>query len=159
MSILVFDEEPETLLVESTQAELLVFDDETTLQEVPGGTDTDFLLFDVEAPIIEEATADPDFLVIDGQPTTYTENLNGLEDFLVFSAPPGPPGVAPGTYVHRQDTPSAEWHVPHMMNRKPVATLFLDEDPSEPVWTDLTYSDDNNLLVTWPSPVTGWVYL
>jgi hypothetical protein len=72
--------------------------------------------------------------------------------------PPGPPGPAGVGYVHRQDTPAAEWRIEHDLGRNTVPVLVLDEDPTQPVYTDVTLLDPNTCLVTWPAPVSGYAY-
>lgn len=70
----------------------------------------------------------------------------------------GPPGPAGGEYVHHQLVPAATWTVQHQLETCPAMVLFLDEDPFERIYTDVTYPDLNTAIVEWPTPVTGTAY-
>jgi hypothetical protein len=76
----------------------------------------------------------------------------------VDGAPPsGGGGIS--TFVHHQINPGATWSIVHNLGTKPSVVLFLDEDLTESVFTDLSYPDTSTLVVEWPSPQTGWAYL
>lgn len=77
----------------------------------------------------------------------------------VVTGPPGAPSAASGTFHYTQSSPASVWSVQHNLNRKPDVTLFLDSDPDTPVWTDIEYPDDNNLVIILPDPATGQAYM
>lgn len=77
-----------------------------------------------------------------------------------------PSGIGPGTgigisahFAHYQATPAASWMITHNLGRKPPVALFLDSDPDTVVHTDVYHPDLNTVLIEWPSPESGWVYL
>jgi hypothetical protein len=61
-------------------------------------------------------------------------------------------GVA---FEFRQNTPSATWTINHGLGAKPPIAIYLDSDPTQPVVPDLTYTTDNQIVVTWDTAVTG----
>lgn len=67
-------------------------------------------------------------------------------------------GIKASRLLHYQATPAAEWTFTHNLASKPAVLLFLDSDPTEPVFTDVTYPDLSTITVSWPVPVAGWVY-
>lgn len=76
------------------------------------------------------------------------------------AGPAGPAGAPGGAvYTFTQATPAAQWTIPHNLGRRPPIVLRLASDPQEPVYTDVTYVDENTALVTWPSPESGWADL
>ncbi len=68
-------------------------------------------------------------------------------------------GGAPVIYIHEQTTPAATWTIEHGLGSRPDLLLFLDSFPDEPVFTDVTYPDENTAVVEWPSEETGKVYI
>lgn len=58
-------------------------------------------------------------------------------------------------FVHLQPTPAATWTITHNLGAKPDFRLFTDADLTRPVFTDITYPDDNTAVVTWPSAESG----
>lgn len=72
---------------------------------------------------------------------------------LPVRGPPGPPGTS---YVHEQTAPSASWLVQHNLQRYPAVVLLVS---GEYVTTDITYLDENALVLTFPQPVAGFAYL
>jgi len=72
--------------------------------------------------------------------------------------PPGPPGPV-GFYTHVQTNPAAEWPINHNLGARAMPTLILASNPSEPVFTDVVFVDENSLLVQWTQPETGWAYI
>lgn len=71
----------------------------------------------------------------------------------------GPQGSAGSSYTHTQAAPASVWTITHSLGKYPMPTILLDDDPSQPVWTDIEYTDANTLVLTFPSPVTGHAYL
>lgn len=69
----------------------------------------------------------------------------------------GPAGGA--SMKWRQDVPAATWTIVHNFDSRPAVVLVLDDDPTEPVHTDVSYPDGNTVVIEWPSPVTGWAEL
>lgn len=70
----------------------------------------------------------------------------------------GPPGITGGAFVHTQSEAAAQWTVTHNLNKKPTVVVLLTGE-SVPVTTDVTYVDNNSLLLDFPSPVTGSVHI
>jgi hypothetical protein len=62
-------------------------------------------------------------------------------------------------FVHQQSAPAASWPITHGLGKFPSVVLVLDSDPTEAVYTDVQYTDENNLTVVWPSPESGKAYL
>lgn len=62
-------------------------------------------------------------------------------------------------YVHVQTAPAASWPVTHNRGARPPVVLFLDSAPEEPVFADVTYVDDDHVLIELPSPETGKAYI
>lgn len=95
----------------------------------------------VEAPTIPSITPDT---APNGEPQVVVPVVG----------PAGPPG---SSYSHQQTIPAATWTVQHNLHRKPAVVLFLDENPAEPVYTDVTYPDADTVVIEWPTAVAGWV--
>lgn len=74
--------------------------------------------------------------------------------------PQGDPGADanPPIAVHFTN-PAAQWTVTHNRNSRPDVVLVEDSDPNTPVITDVEYPDLNTVIITWPAPTTGWVYI
>lgn len=72
------------------------------------------------------------------------------------AGPAGPPG---STYTYSRSTPASTWAITHNLGTFPVPTVLLDDAPTRPVWTDVEYPDANTLILTFPTPVTGRIYL
>lgn len=75
------------------------------------------------------------------------------------STVPGPPGPPGDTYSFQQVAPAATWTIEHNLGTKPPVALFLDEDPHVPVHTDVSYPDNNTIVIEWPSPESGWAFM
>lgn len=58
-------------------------------------------------------------------------------------------------YTHLEPSPAAVWNVTHNlgMYREPV--IFLDDNPTVPVWTDLVFPDNNHTTIIFDAPVSG----
>lgn len=81
-----------------------------------------------------------------------------VEDTDVTGPPPviaGPPGPA-RSYQHVQGVPAATWMVQHDLGIFVTPTLRLSDAPEEPVFADVRFLDDNNVMIEWPEPVAGW---
>jgi len=78
---------------------------------------------------------------------------------VIEQGPTGPPGAAGATYVHTQSTPAATWTIPHNLNTILSVVLLLDSDPTNPVWSDVSYPDLNTAVVSLPSAASGKAYL
>lgn len=74
---------------------------------------------------------------------------------LPIAGPRGANGASGSAYSFTQLAPAATWTIVHNLGRYPVFNLFLDSDPTSPVYTDTTYPDDNTTVVEWPSAVSG----
>lgn len=81
-----------------------------------------------------------------------------VEDTDVTGPPvviPGPPGPA-RTYQHTQTAPAATWMVQHGLGIFVTPTLRLSDAPEEPVFADVRFLDEDNVMIVWPEPVAGW---
>lgn len=67
--------------------------------------------------------------------------------------------VGGGQYVHDQTSPSAQWVINHNTGRIPSVVAMPDSLPGESVLTDVLYSDENTLIIEWPSPESGKAFL
>lgn len=72
---------------------------------------------------------------------------------------PGPAGPAGSAFHFRQATPAAEWIVEHGQGTKPSISVFVDDLPDVPVWTDLSYPDLTTVVITLPEPHSGDIYI
>lgn len=77
----------------------------------------------------------------------------------VVTGPAGPAGPA-GNQIppFHQIAAASTWTVVHNLGTFPGVTLFADDDPTHPTFTEVDYPDLNTLTVVWPSPTSGWVY-
>jgi hypothetical protein len=87
---------------------------------------------------------------------TLIENLKGPQGDDGPPGPPGPPGVV---VSYHQATPAATWSITHGLGGRPDTVLILDESPAERVYTDVTYPDDQTVVIEWPTAVSGWAYI
>lgn len=67
--------------------------------------------------------------------------------------PAGPAGGSPFEFV--QTSPSNSWVINHDLDRFPGVIVFVDGDLTHPVDADVTYSDRNNLTVSFLAPHSG----
>lgn len=108
----------------------------------------------VAAPTIPTVTLNPPAPVVTMAPASTAVVV------VPVRGPAGPAGAPGGAvYTFTQATPAAQWTIPHNLGRRPPIVLRLTSDPQEPVYTDVTYVDENTALVTWPSPESGWADL
>lgn len=61
------------------------------------------------------------------------------------------------TYIHRQDTASSSWEITHNMDKFPSVSVV--DSGENIVVGDVTYVDNNNLIITFSAPFTGKAYL
>lgn len=57
----------------------------------------------------------------------------------------------------RQDTAAAVWTIIHNLNCRPPVSVILDSAPTEPVWPDIAYPNDDTVTLTFDTAVTGGV--
>lgn len=62
-------------------------------------------------------------------------------------------------WSYHQASPSSTWTLNHNLHRHLTPTVFLDSDPLTPVYTDVTISSSDQIVLTFPAPATGWAYL
>lgn len=107
----------------------------------------------IDQPVVE----------IDVSPArAVTLDVHGVEPIQLVELAigvPGPPGPAGSAYHFRQSTPAAEWPVPHMQGTKPALSVFIDDLPNVPIWTDISYPDLMTAVITLPEPHSGDVYI
>lgn len=115
--------------------------------------------FTPPAPALRMQTPDRTLQLAAPAPTLRMRPPDPPGRFVVpIRGPQGPPGAPGGTYSHHQTTPAATWAVTHNLGRKPAVLLLPDDSPTQPVWTDVTYLDDNTLIIEWPAAVSGWAH-
>lgn len=142
----------------------IVFDEIAVDLEAPG-----FEVVETSVGDLVVETVNPDDLFIEtvappAPMVVPSPDLGSLAiEVLPVPGPEGPPGTGVpgppgGEYVHTQTSPAATWTVVHNLNTRPAMVLFLDTDPSEQVYTDVTYPDLNTAVVEWPTPVAGIAY-
>ena len=61
------------------------------------------------------------------------------------------------TYVHTQSTASSTWVIPHNKGFFPSVTLV--DGSNNVINTDIEYQNDNEVVITFSSPVEGKAYL
>lgn len=104
---------------------------------------------------------------VDGADELYARAAGSTgQGFLLRAVPldgatstPGDPVPASGGYVHPQTTPAATWTVAHGLGTCPPVVLFTSDAPTVPQWTDVTYPDENTIVIEWPVPETGVAYI
>jgi hypothetical protein len=67
-------------------------------------------------------------------------------------------GVGSGGYVHDQSSAAAVWTIDHLLNTFPNLVVILTGQTA-PVITDVEYTSANQVVLSFPSPETGTVYL
>lgn len=73
--------------------------------------------------------------------------------------PDPPPAPVQASGPHRVSVAASTWTWVHNLSTRPDVLLFIDSDPGEAVYTDVSYPDENTVVVEWPSPESGWIYL
>lgn len=71
--------------------------------------------------------------------------------------PPGASGAAAASYVHNQGVPSASWTVTHGLGFYPNVTV--QDSTGRTVEGDITYTNDNSLVLTFSGAFSGVAYL
>lgn len=101
--------------------------------------------------------ADTDVIVSTPGVPNFSVTLPARPNVVVapVAGPRGAAGAAGGSYSYTQPTPAATWTITHNLGRYPVFNLFTAADPTEPVYTDITYPDNNTAVVEWPTAVAG----
>lgn len=81
------------------------------------------------------------------------------EGVPIVVGPAGPAGPAGNQIApFRQASPAATWTAIHNLGTNPAVTLFADDDPLHPTYTEVDYPDLNTVIVVWPAPTSGWIY-
>lgn len=116
--------------------------------------DVDVVLRDTSTVVASVQTDSLGFAAVYLEPDQYDWMALGARiPFDVVAPMAAPP------FVHTQSAAAATWDITHNIGYKPEVLLFLDPDPTEQVYTDIVYSDENVVHVEWPSPVTGKAYI
>lgn len=90
----------------------------------------------------------------------YTITMTATNfDMTVVVYPPDVTGAVDSDYVHTQATPAGSWNITHNLGKFPSVVLALSSAPDEAVTTDVHYTNENSLIVEWPSPESGKAYL
>lgn len=69
---------------------------------------------------------------------------------------PGAPGGA--SFPYHQTAPAGAWPVTHGLGRRINPLVLLDSDPNTPVYTSVTIVDQNQTIIEFDQPETGWAY-
>lgn len=93
-----------------------------------------------------EVLAGEDFDIV------FTETGNLVE---IIIPTVGGGGGSSLQFTYNQLAPAATWTIVHNTNSYPGCRLFVDSDPGELVYTDVSYPDSNTVVVEWPSPESG----
>lgn len=70
----------------------------------------------------------------------------------------GAAGTDGSTFSFHQSTPATNWIINTNLGKYTQPVVFLDSDPGSPVWTDITYVDSNNVLLSFPQAESGWAH-
>lgn len=77
---------------------------------------------------------------------------------VAIGGPPGPRGAAGGEiYTHTQSAAAATWTITHPLGRKPGSVTVWIAD--ELVHTDIQAPDNQTVVITFPSPTSGYAQL
>jgi hypothetical protein len=179
--VIVFDEQDVARQVSLLDPDVLVFDDRSTLEIAPANeydvisfeleTDTEFLIFDAPAPIVDTVLAPEDFLLID-EPTVPTViSQETQEELLVITTAglpgdpgpqgpqgaPGPPGQdGAGAYYASFNfaLPSTVWTIVHNKDTFALTVETFDQSGT-PIEGTVRYVDLNTIEVDWFYPMAG----
>lgn len=66
-------------------------------------------------------------------------------------------GTTGGSYTHAQGVASAVWWITHGLNKSPSVTI--QDSAGDTVDGDVTYTDPNNLVITFSAAFGGTAYL
>lgn len=90
--------------------------------------------------------------IIDGT----VENTLPPHDTVIDSIPGG--GVAGSDYAYHQVGLASTWVIDHNLGvpREPV--VITDDEPTRPVWTDVVHTTNNQAVLIFPQPTSGWAY-
>ena len=67
-------------------------------------------------------------------------------------------GAAGAEYSYHQTSPASVWTIDHNLGTPREPVILLDDDPTNPVWTDVVHASPNQTTLIFPSPATGWAY-
>lgn len=113
-----------------------------------------FGVYVVEA--IDDILEEPDYLKLTLYPKEYNGLLESLKTYSI-SAYAQPASEGDKSYTHTQDVASATWNVSHSLNKYPSVTVAL---PTGQVGVaDVTYTDTNNLIITFAGDESGKAYI
>lgn len=90
-------------------------------------------------------------------------NSNGNTSFVDFGTGTKDVFISPSaknlslTYTHTQASSSATWTITHNLNKKPSVTIV--DSAGTVVYGNVTYTNDNVLVVTFSAAFSGYAYL
>ena len=96
--------------------------------------------------------SDPIGNIIDGT----IENTLPPHDTEITSIPGS--ATAGSGYAHHQISLGATWTIDHNLGKPREPVIILDTEPTIPVWTDTIHTSNNQTILIFPSPVSGWAY-
>jgi hypothetical protein len=89
--------------------------------------------------------------------TTAGNNFNGPSQLVQMDAQQKVPVSATQTFVHNQLVSSSSWVVSHGMNKRPSVQVV--SNTGDAVVGDVSYVDDNNLVINFVAAFGGKAYL
>jgi hypothetical protein len=97
-----------------------------------------------------------DAVVISPKQTGYNKTTVAQQPVQNVIDIAGLKGGGDKNYIHVQNTPSATWTVPHNLGKKPSVVVVDSAD--EVVYGEITYTDDNNITLTFSGAFSGKAY-
>ena len=97
-----------------------------------------------------------DTVVISPKQTGYNKTTVAQQPVQNAIDIAGLKGGGDKNYIHVQNTPSATWTVPHNLGKKPSVVIVDSAD--DVVYGEITYTDDNNITLTFSGAFSGKAY-
>ena len=104
---------------------------------------------------IEDFTGTTSGVVRDGY--TPVKGTDYFTDAEINAIVDDASAIARATYVHSQMSASDVWDITHNLNKRPGVTVIDSGDSV--VMGDITYINDNRLVITFSAPFSGKAYL
>lgn len=105
-------------------------------------------------PVTTDANGFVDLWVENGD---YWGYINGQAFYLIIDLDPNLTHVWPSTFRWEQTAPATVWVIAHGLDSKPAVSVISPSN--EQLFGDVAYIDDDNLTITFGSPVDGTAFL
>ncbi|MEU7074732.1 hypothetical protein AB0B30_32505 [Streptomyces narbonensis] len=105
-------------------------------------------------PLPTDGTGFVDLWVENGD---YWGYINGQAFYLIIDLDPNLTHVWPSTFRWEQAAPATVWVIAHGLASFPSVSVI--SPANEQLFGDVAYIDDDNLTITFGSPVTGTAFL